>query len=286
VFYLIAVSAIWSVSFGLLKEMSMLNPNLVALLRLTVATLLFLPFFRPSKIPARAAAVFFFIGMLEYGAMQLCLIFSLHYIDAWQAALMTLFTPVYIVAIDSIQKRRIDWVFLSCALLTVIGAAIAMIHKGCVPPKSLIGCALAQAADIFFAIGILLYRNARARYADVKDHEIYALLFLGAFVLSLACTLFTGGFADLPSITGQQWWVILYLGLIASGVCLYFWNVGATKVSTGTLAALSNLKVPMAVVASLVIFGERAGSWMRLMIGAFIMVIAVAIVHNRAKKIA
>jgi drug/metabolite transporter (DMT)-like permease len=287
VFYLIAVSIIWSASFGIFKmTLSSLDPSLVSLLRLSLALILFLPLFRPGKIPAKAKLIFFLIGMLEYGVMQLLLSYSFQYLNAWQVALMTLFTPIYIVAIDGIWKRRIDWVFLLCALLTVTGAAIAMFYKGCVPPRSITGCLLVQGADISFALGILIYRRARLKYVTAKDSELYALPFMGGVLLTLAGTLFSGGFAGVAAISHLQWWSLVYMGLVSSGLCLFWWNLGATKVCTGVLAVLSNIKVPMAVAVSLFLFGEQAGAWMRLLIGAAIMITAVSIVQHRARKIA
>lgn len=285
--YLIIVSIIWSASFGIFKTLlSSLDPNLVAFLRMALALVIFLPVFRPSKIPTRAKVVFFLIGMLEYGVMQLFLSHSFQYLNAWQVALMTLFTPIYIVALDGVMKRRVDWIFLACATMTVVGAGIAMIYDGCVAPDSLVGCLLVQGADISFALGILLYRKARESFGSVLDRELYALLFLGGTLLALVGTVFSNGLAELPGITVKQWGALIYMGTISSGICLFLWNLGATRVCTGVLAVLSNIKVPMAVFVSLILFGEDPGAWQRLLIGAVIMMAAVAIVQHRAKKIA
>ena len=51
---------------------------------------------------------------------------------------------------------------------------------------------------------------------------------------------------------------MLYLGAIASGLAFFLWNLGATRVGTGTLAVLNNLKVPLTVAVSLLFFGEQA----------------------------
>lgn len=286
-FYLIAVSIIWSASFGIFKTtLSSIDPSLAALIRISLALMLFLPFFRPSRIPNKAKLIFFLIGMLEYGLMQIFLSYSFQYLTAWQVALMTLFTPIYIVAIDGIWKRKIDWIFLLCAVLTVAGAAIALFYKGCVPPDSISGCLMVQGADICFAAGILLYRKARLKYSTAKDHELYALLFTGGAFLTLAGTLASGGLAEIPSISSLQWWSLIYMGIVSSGLGLFWWNLGATKVCTGVLAVMSNLKVPMAVAVCLILFGEQPGAWTRLLIGAAIMITAVGIVQKRARKIA
>jgi len=48
---------------------------------------------------------------------------------------------------------------------------------------------------------------------------------------------------------------LLYLGAIASGLAFFLRNLGATRVATGALAVLNNLKVPLTVACSLLFFG-------------------------------
>ena len=46
--------------------------------------------------------------------------------------------------------------------------------------------------------------------------------------------------------------------MVASGLGFFLWNVGATRVGSGTLAVMNNAKIPLAVACSLLIFGEQA----------------------------
>ena len=46
--------------------------------------------------------------------------------------------------------------------------------------------------------------------------------------------------------------------VVASGAGFFLWNVGATRVSSGTLAVMNNAKVPLGVAVSLLVFGETA----------------------------
>jgi drug/metabolite transporter (DMT)-like permease len=69
--------------------------------------------------------------------------------------------------------------------------------------------------------------------------------------------LMTPGALDLRLGTAQAL-VLLYLGLLASGVGFFLWNIGSSRVNVGTLAVMNNLKVPLAVAVSLVFFREQA----------------------------
>jgi drug/metabolite transporter (DMT)-like permease len=60
------------------------------------------------------------------------------------------------------------------------------------------------------------------------------------------------------ALTTQQWLTLLYLGVGASGLGFFLWNVGATRVAPATLAVMNNAKVPLGVAASIVVFGEAA----------------------------
>jgi drug/metabolite transporter (DMT)-like permease len=56
--------------------------------------------------------------------------------------------------------------------------------------------------------------------------------------------------------------------VLASGLGFFLWNVGATRVSAGTLAVMNNAKVPLAVTVALVFFGERTSlPWLAASLG-------------------
>jgi drug/metabolite transporter (DMT)-like permease len=60
------------------------------------------------------------------------------------------------------------------------------------------------------------------------------------------------------ALSSTQVSTLLYLGILASGVCFFLWNIGATQVSSGTLAVMNNAKAPLGVACSLIFFGESA----------------------------
>ncbi|MCB0283255.1 MAG: EamA family transporter, partial [Calditrichaeota bacterium] len=77
-------------------------------------------------------------------------------------------------------------------------------------------------------------------------------------------------------INSNQIMVLLYLGILSSGICFFLWNYGATKVNNGTLAVLNNLKVPLGVLISITVFGEN-GDWKRLLLGGTVIFAAIII---------
>ena len=77
-------------------------------------------------------------------------------------------------------------------------------------------------------------------------------------------------------LTSQQLWTLAYLGIVPSGLGFFLWNAGARQSRAGTLAVMNNAKVPLAVVCSLLVFGESA-SLLRLALGAAVIIGAVLI---------
>jgi drug/metabolite transporter (DMT)-like permease len=82
--------------------------------------------------------------------------------------------------------------------------------------------------------------------------------------------MFTTQFSRIQ-VTAPQVLVLVYLGIIASGVCFFLWNKGARFVNEGMLAIMNNLKIPLGIIASLILLGEST-DYLRLFIGFGLMV--------------
>jgi drug/metabolite transporter (DMT)-like permease len=108
----------------------------------------------------------------------------------------------------------------------------------------------------------------------LQDKNVFGLMYGGA-------ALITGAFWAISMATPlqvqpRQWMALLYLGVIASGLCFFLWNKGARTVSQGALAIMNNMKIPVAVAASLIILGETT-SYIRLLAGCILMLLALGV---------
>jgi drug/metabolite transporter (DMT)-like permease len=146
------------------------------------------------------------------------------------------------------------------------------------------GCLLVQLSNVCFAAGQLAWRHERARLpASTSDATLFALPYLGAFLLTAVASLFVPPFqTDWPALhlTTPHLITLLYLGAIASGLAFFLWNLGATRVSTGTLAVLNNAKIPLTVACSLLFFGEHADP-LRLIVSLTLLALALWIAERR-----
>ena len=119
----------------------------------------------------------------------------------------------------------------------------------------------------------------RSRWADkTSDAGNMAWMYLGAAMFACALTFPQLDWANV-AITSEQVWVLLYLGIVASGLCFFLWNSGSKQVSATTLAVMNNGYIPIAVIASIVLFSEQA-DLMRLSIGGGLIALSIFVSYQ------
>lgn len=269
---LLVATILWALSFGLIKRhLGGLDPNLVAAVRLLLALPLFLPLLRLRGLSGGLVARLLLIGAVEYGVMYILYIASYGYAAGHEVALYTVLTPLYVVLLHDLAARRLVVRNLGLAALAALGAAVIQYKSGARVVWT--GFVLVQIANVCFSWGQVEYRKLRRARADLRDRDVFALLYAGGVLVTLPAALLSGGFSQASALTQAQWLVLGYLGVVASGLGFYLWNRGAVQVGPGALAVANNLKVPLGVVAALTIFGETAAVW-PLLVGGGMMVLA------------
>jgi drug/metabolite transporter (DMT)-like permease len=254
---LLIVSLVWAFSFGLVKRVAGLDATAVVTVRLLLAFVVFLPFFRRGRLGGGAMLRLAAVGAVQFGLMYLLYQRSYAFLKSYEVALFTITTPLFVALIDAAVERRWRSRYAVAALLSVAGAAV-VVWRSIGDTGIMTGFLLVQLANLCFAGGQVAWRKERARLpAGTTDASVFALPFGGALVVAFSCSLSQtrwGAFAP----THEQWLILLYLGAIASGVCFFLWNFGAARVNPGVLAAFNNAKIPLGIAASILVFGERA----------------------------
>jgi drug/metabolite transporter (DMT)-like permease len=276
---LVLVSFIWAFSFGLIKRhLAGVDSTFVTAARLGLALLVFLPFLRLRGVGARTTAVLAAIGAVQFGLMYLAYIESFRYLRAYEAALFTITTPIFVTLLADALDGTFRVRALLAALLAVIGTAFVAV-KSADLKITLTGLALVSLSNAAFAIGQVLYRRLRARQTTLRDRDVFAVLYGGGFFVAVTTMLIKDASVTLAP---PQLWTLLYLGVLASGLGFFLWNVGATRVSAGTLAVMNNLKIPLAVVVALLAFGEQA-NLPALIASLAVLGVAVWLAEGRAR---
>ncbi len=276
--YLLIVAIIWALSFGLIKsQLTNLDSNFVALVRLGISFIIFLPFLRIKKLDSKVTLQLILIGMIQYGLMYISYIYSYQFLLAYQVAIFTIFTPLYVTLINDILIKRFHNFYLLYAGLSVIGTAI-IIYTDIFQKDFLLGFTLMQISNICFAFGQVFYKKVMNQNLQLSDKSIFALLYLGAVIITIPFAGFSTDWNHLI-LEWNQVTTLLYLGIVASGICFFLWNIGARKTDTGTLAVFNNVKIPLAVLFSLLFFGESADV-LKLVAGGLIILLALYLNHR------
>ena len=277
--YLVAVSLLWAFSFGLIKtSFADLDSTGVATVRLALALLTFLPFFKPKSVPRPAAFTFVAIGAVQFGLMYALYIAAFRYLQAYEVVMLTIFTPIYVVLFDGALEGRMDRRALLAAAVALLGAGVLK-WQGGISREGLVGVLLMQSSNMCFAIGQVAYQRYRVQWKRATDAGVFAWLYLGAVITAGGVSLFLTDWSAFRPST-DQWLALGYLGVLASGVGFFLWNVGATKVTGGTLAVFNNLKITLAVTVALVVFGEAADPW-KLAVSFTLMAVALYLTERR-----
>jgi drug/metabolite transporter (DMT)-like permease len=242
--------------------------------RLGVALLVFLPFIRFRNLNPGLTARFLLIGGVQYGLMYGAYIYTYQFLEAHKIALFTVTTPILVALLDDCFERRFRSRYLVFALVSVLGAVIIFFNA----PElegALVGILLLQASNLCFAFGQVYYRRLMQDHPQLNIRDHFGVLYIGGFFVSVLLML-AGTNWERTAVTSAQVLVIAFLGMLASGIGFFLWNYGATKTNAGTLAVLNNLKIPLAVVVSLLFFESISGdALLRLLLGGGIIVGAV-----------
>jgi len=256
--YLLAVTVLWAFSFSLIGEYlaGKVDSDFAVLARVAVAALVFLPFTLWRGLPRRLLAGFWLAGALQFGVTYLCLYRSFQVLTVPEVLLFTVLTPIYVTLLDDALARRFSPWALVAALVAVGGGVVIRFER--LEGEYLIGFLLLQLANLTFAAGQVLCRQLLLRYPTEQPlHRFFGHFFLGAMVLVLPSFLLFGNPDKLPG-TALQWGILLWMGLFATALGLFWWVKGSVKVDAGTLAVMNELHVPAGLVVNLLIWNRDA----------------------------
>lgn len=275
---LIITTIVWAFSFSLIGEYlaGQVDSWFSAMFRLVLAAVVFLPFLRWRGYSPKALGLYLLVGAFQLGVMYLFLFRSYLYLDVPTLLLFSVMTPLYVTLIyDLLSGRRLRWGYAFSALLAVLGAAV--IHYHGVSDHFWWGLLLIQAANVCFAIGQVGYKRLMEIYA-MPQHCAFSWFYLGAALVTLVAWALFGNSAKLPATTAQ-WGVLVFLGVVVSGLGYFMWNYGATQVDAGTLSIMNNFHVPAGLLVNF-LFWQQTPNWNSFIVGTAIIMVALW-VHQR-----
>jgi carboxylate/amino acid/amine transporter len=274
------VTALWAASFSLIGEFlaGRVDGYIAVFIRMLLALLVLLPFFRPRQFSRRQQLQLAAIGALQIGVMYLFLYHAFLYLSVAEVLLFTIFTPLYVTVVAELlnRRRRLPGRWWLAALLAVAGAAVIRYDQ--LSEQFWLGFLLIQAANLCFAAGQVFYK--RLPLGDERQQlHIFALFFAGASVVSAVAMLAFADFNKMPTST-LHWLILLWLGVGASGLGYLLWNLASKRVNTAQLASMNNMLIPAGLLINFGFWGQQV-DWWRLLIGSTILLLSIAVASRR-----
>ena len=265
---LIITTILWAFSFSSDRRIPgrvTSTATSAVLVRVGLAALVFLPFLRTrGQSPENDTACTCWWARCSSASCTCSASGPIVYLTVSEFLLFTVLTPLYITLIyDLLSRRRLRWGYLLSAALAVIGAAIIRYDK--VSDHFWTGLMFVQLANISFAIGMVGYKRLMET-RPMPQHNAFAWFYMGAAIVAVAAWFLLGNPQKLPT-TSVQWSVLVWLGVVASGLGYFMWNYGATQVDAGTLGIMNNVHVPAGLLVNLAIWQEQP-HWPSFLIGA------------------
>ena len=254
--YLIAISILWSFSFGIIKYgLAGIDSSFISFARNVIA----LTFF--SSVTIYNIKKFSFdlklvgIGALQFGLMYIFYIESYQYLPAYLIATFTITTPIYVVlASKYLNGNSLNRNGIYAILLVIIGSYL-MRFNSLNLKDYMLGFVLIQCANIFFATGQILFKKWNDKNKDKDIVHNFSQLFFGATLIT--SIFYFLGSSESAILNQNNLFALFFLGILSSGIGFLMWNIGATKVSAEKLAIMNNAVIPIAIFNSYLIFGEE-----------------------------
>jgi drug/metabolite transporter (DMT)-like permease len=279
--FLIIVSLLWALTFGLMAQVSDLGAVFVAAARTLTAALVFLPFINIRGLKLGTVLALAGTGGLQFGVMFVAYVHSYRWLQPAEVALFTMFVPVFVTLAEDLLARRFSVMPMVTSALAVAGTGVCLwtsldrrgLYKGFIAM---------QVCNLCFAVGQVLYRRI-APATGKADHQLMGILFVGAASVALAMAAPSLSWPRIAAITWRQGWILLYLGVVASGIGFFLFNAGARRTDVGTLAIFNNAKVFLGVLAAGLLFQQKV-DWPRLWLGGGVIIGAWVLNHHAVNK--
>ncbi|CAH8232624.1 biotin transporter [Vibrio aestuarianus] len=281
--YLSAVTLLWAFSFSLIGVYlaGQVDSWFSVWMRVALASLVFLPFIKFKSIPIQLILKLMVIGGIQLGLMYCFYYQSFLLLSVPEVLLFTVFTPIYVTLIYDLLKGHFSPWYLVTAAIAVVGAVF--IKFAGINDNFLTGFFVVQGANLCFAIGQVAYKYVMEKQpVTLSQHTVFGYFYLGALVVASTAFLLFGNSDKLPT-TSLQWGILVYLGLIASGLGYFAWNKGACLVNAGALAIMNNALVPAGLVVNIMIW-NRDVDLMRLGIGGSIILLSLWVNETWVKR--
>ena len=209
----------WSLNSPLIKFLQV-DALLTCGFRSVIAGFVLLPFLRPKKIKWNGWLA---IYLIAYCGLCVSIVLALRKTSAPIAIGMQYASIVWLFLVSAITSRKLDKKRFIPVLMISAGVIVFMLSG--LDGSSMTGNLIALTESISFAF--MTGGAKKSGSGNPLGLTALANLFTGFFVF----TFLPPDLSDTLSFTGQEWMIMLILGVVQVGLGYAFYNLGVSRVS-------------------------------------------------------
>ena len=216
-------------------------------------------------------ALFLFLSGLALGGGWIFLFEAYNIIGVSISTLLYYLGPMIAILLTPIFfKEKLTFIKIIGAVIVFVGMFF-LNGKLVGDPSKLQGIIYGFLAGLLYAVMVIL--NKKVKHAT--DMENTTCQIVSSFILVFVYLSFTKGIHI--KISGSEWMPVLWLGIVNTGLSVFFYYSSITKLPMSTVAILSYLDPVSAVILSMLILGE---TFVISQIFGVIMIIGGAIISQ------
>ncbi len=193
------------------------------------------------------------LGLINIPLNQLMFVWGLRYTSPPDASLAYALSPAFVLIISRVMHgealRPLKIIGMSVAF---VGTVIILLEKGLsIGSDHVLGNLIELCASCSWAFYTVLGRRFAIKYGAVYSTALS--MFSGLILFIPLFSILPVPFLPPSALDGWQWFSVLYLGVVTSGVGFALWYYVLTKMEASKVAVFNNLQPILTTVLTIVI---------------------------------
>ncbi|MHA1745738.1 MAG: DMT family transporter [Promethearchaeota archaeon] len=291
--YVIAVFAmiIWGTTFPLSKlVIPPLSGPLFTSIRVILALVVFLMYLLVVhqirafwQVFTSHFWLFLLLGGGLYGLSYAVQYYGIQFTTAINQSILSNSTTFFVIFLNFIlYRRKPQKKFVFGLIFGIVGVLFIMVDDTfSFSTDTLWGDLLTLLSFLFWA-GYIVW----SKPITEKENSLHVLtaIFVGALIVLIPLSFIDHGYTALQDLTASQWGILVYLGVICSGIAtlLYTISLSNEAISSENMSLISLLLPIVAIITSILLLDE-VFSW-RILIGVILILVSVVIAEREPKN--
>ncbi|MHA2295682.1 MAG: DMT family transporter [Candidatus Hodarchaeales archaeon] len=279
---------LWATTFAATKlSLAEIPPVSLALLRFLIASVILVTVIGVKKENKKFVKAFkkdspYFIvlGLVGIALMYIFENFAIKFTTTSQAAIIMNTDPIIIVVLSYFFiKEKLDSNKIIGIIIGFFGVSLVVFNQGdlnaILSSDYFLGNMLALFSSFTWAAYTVMIKNKVEEYGSLVVTTISSIF---GVVFLLFSTLLIEGFPDIFAFSLNSWLLVLYLGIVISGISFYLWNYSLKHLDASKVGFYWFLVPVIAIIIGIIFFNEKLN--LLMIIGTILIFFGVYLVEK------